>query len=303
MAWVKVSDDIHLNEKILSVSVDARWLYICLNAHSRNQSLGGHLPPGVVKSLVGSQGVKAKAVSELVTAGLLEADGPDFEIHDYDDYNPPTSNERVKKHRRKEREEAKSNEDVTLPKRPETTESPVTETPRNASRRRALGFPVPEPVPKVSNETYDPPTPQPGGEADSATRPESPPNGYEAFLAELNLATGRHFQGDQESRRLYRRQIQSGRTADDLAAAARGVGQSAHHMGQNESGMPYNAPVNVLRSKVFDQLIAAGRGEISLTPTRPNGNPNPTADEWGQLVSLGQSQPLAYPMLEDHRDG
>ncbi len=85
---------------------------------------------------------------------------------------------------------------------------------------------------------------------------------YAAFLAELNRATGRAFRGDAESRKLYVRRRKDGRSADDLLAAARGVALSPHHMGQNDSGVPYNAPVNVLRSRMLDTLIALGRGEI-----------------------------------------
>jgi hypothetical protein len=92
---------------------------------------------------------------------------------------------------------------------------------------------------------------------------------YEAFVAELNRAVGRRFRGDAESRRLYARARKNGRSADDLLAAARGVALSPHHMGQNDAGLPYNAPANVLRSRMLDTLIGLGRGEIRPQPTIP----------------------------------
>ncbi|HEX8864330.1 MAG TPA: hypothetical protein VF821_01620, partial [Lentzea sp.] len=88
---------------------------------------------------------------------------------------------------------------------------------------------------------------------------------YERFLATLNEATGRNFRGDVESRKLFVKRLADGRTVEDLCNAARGVARSSHHMGLNESGIPYNAPANVLRSKVLDQLIDLGKGEIGFT--------------------------------------
>jgi hypothetical protein len=92
---------------------------------------------------------------------------------------------------------------------------------------------------------------------------------YEAFVAELNRAVGRRFRGDAESRQLYARARKNGRSAEDLLAAARGVALSPHHMGQNDAGLPYNAPANVLRSRMLDTLIGLGRGEIRPQPTIP----------------------------------
>jgi hypothetical protein len=103
-----------------------------------------------------------------------------------------------------------------------------------------------------------------GAAADHAPAHEAPDD-FAAFVAELNTATGRRFVGDAKARKLYRQRVNEGRTADELLAAARGVACSPHHMGQNDGGIPYNAPANVLRSRVLDQLIALGTGEIGVT--------------------------------------
>lgn len=87
---------------------------------------------------------------------------------------------------------------------------------------------------------------------------------YAGFVAVLGQAVGRRFRGDAVSRKLYAQRRQDGRSADDLLAAARGVALSAHHMGLNDNGTPYNGPASVLRSKMLDTLIGLGNGEVGL---------------------------------------
>ena len=154
------------------------------------------------------------------------------------------------------------------------------------------GYPVPEPVPVVTS-------PQNSSETSSAEL-QAPScaltslNGtfadeFDHFVAELNHATGRRFRGDAASRKLYARVRHEGRSVADLLAAARGVAKSAHHMGLNDNGIPYNAPANILRSKVLDQLISLGNDEIGIV-RRLTADERREAeiDEWARRSEAGE---------------
>jgi hypothetical protein len=112
-----------------------------------------------------------------------------------------------------------------------------------------------------------PETPPPGAASVTTTNGRASSDvaaGYEAFLAELNDACGRHFRGDRGSRDRYRQLVvREHRTHEELQAAARGASLSPFHRGENAQGMPYQDPVTVLRSNMLDTLIALGSGEIT----------------------------------------
>ena len=139
LAWAKLSDD--LDEELAHLSAGAFRLYVASITYSRRRELGGVLAQRDLEAVARTQRINGvpKVLAELLDDGEDHplwtcADGR-FTIRAYEKYNPPTSTERVRKHRSE--------------KRPETLH-PVPVTQPRASAR-APGSPVPDPVPVPGN--------------------------------------------------------------------------------------------------------------------------------------------------------
>lgn len=116
MTWAKLDDQIHRNRKILAVSPAARWLFISSISYSRDNDLGGHLTPAEVSSLIGSQGVPKRCADELRPELWEPDEDGGIQIHDYDQYNPPTGKERQRRYRERHRDDQSDvTSDVTPP--------------------------------------------------------------------------------------------------------------------------------------------------------------------------------------------
>jgi hypothetical protein len=60
-------------------------------------------------------------------------------------------------------------------------------------------------------------------------------------------------------------------------------------MGLNDNGTPYNAPANVLRSRVLDQLIGLGSGEIGIVrKLTADERREAEIDEWARRSEAGE---------------
>lgn len=285
MSWIRMDDGFDENPKQLALSDAAFRVWVCSWAFCARQP-SKTMTALQADTLLRKLNKPPKLIRELLLRKAWEEIDGGYEVHDLSDYLSKSSAERVRQHRARKRDETDGNADVTVTPR---NTLPPDVTGRNAPRARGgapgpvpVPVPVPVPLPPVGEEASDfvpsslTDSPQGGGVTAQlvntaligapvlTTIQGAQDQAYERFLAELNAATGRQFRGTAESRRLFRRCIQQGRTVDDLLAAARGVALSKHHMGLNDSSIPYNAPTNVLRSKVLDQLISLGRGEIGV---------------------------------------
>lgn len=68
--WLKLSNTLPTDDKVLDCSVPARYLYVVALCHSSNNLTDGHLKRSVVPVLHGLSGTDASHVDELVDVGL-----------------------------------------------------------------------------------------------------------------------------------------------------------------------------------------------------------------------------------------
>ena len=86
MAWAKVDDELHTNEKFASISLAATGLWTLCLSWTCHQLKDGFVPAGIVRRFAGGD---CTAVTELVEAGLWEEVPGGYQFHDYLQYNPP----------------------------------------------------------------------------------------------------------------------------------------------------------------------------------------------------------------------
>jgi hypothetical protein len=269
MTWVLVDDGFDENAVQLALSDRAFRVWVCL--WTLCARLGtDELSPEQVQSLLRRLGKNRKTFDELLQKSLCKVtEKPTILVLGFRTSFRGSSAERMRKWRARQVQNAgnvTSRDAVTRPSRDRHEKDPVT---RHVTSPRARD-PIPEPVvpppmkdllATLANLSSASPY---GGTVTDLNSANGLGAEYETFLAALNEATGRRFRGDAASRKLYAKVRHEGRTEDDLLAAARGVAKSAHHMGLNDNGTPYNAPANILRSRILDQLISLGTGEIGL---------------------------------------
>jgi hypothetical protein len=270
MSWARVNDSLYRDPKQLRMSDAAFRIHVCaLSFCVQDPNPTGYLTIEQARALAGALGKRPAVIRELVDIDAWEEREGGYGIRDFLQQVQPGSRDRMRRLRARQRH---GDEDVT---------SQVTG--RNRHRDGDSRSAAPPPLfPPHTPPYIPPPDLSPSQGLKSLTAPQGAPalvvvgsetdqpvtsgypSGYGEFISALNRATGRRFRGDGESARLFRRRLREGRLVEELVSAARGVGLSKHHMGLNEGGIPYNGPSNVLRSKVLDQLIALGRGEIGV---------------------------------------
>lgn len=99
MPWTRLDDAICDDDKVLSVSPSARWLYIAFITSSRRNQTAGELTRFQMAALLRHQGLKPRYAEELVVSGLLIDIDYGYAVPHYEKFNPLTSTERVRKHR------------------------------------------------------------------------------------------------------------------------------------------------------------------------------------------------------------
>lgn len=90
MPWTRLDDQFINSPKILSISRDARWLYVAGLVWSVGALTDGVIAPYSLPAFAGDYhpNARKKAVRELVTAGLWETSGDGWLIHDFSEYQP-----------------------------------------------------------------------------------------------------------------------------------------------------------------------------------------------------------------------
>lgn len=143
VTWSRLEDDMDENRKLRRLSAEAFRLYWIAIPWCRRHQTGGRLYLDDVKALCAKHRVRklGSALQELLAVPYdfeigcwTEVEPGLFEIHDFESYNPPTSTERVRKHRAAETSRNGS----------ETFQG----VSGNASSRARLRAGYPNPVPK-----------------------------------------------------------------------------------------------------------------------------------------------------------
>lgn len=88
MAWVKLDDHFFSHPKVLPLSKGAKLLYLSGLTYASAQLTDGRLNAAAVVLAAKIVSVAPKLADELAEAGLWEADGDGYAIHDYLTYNP-----------------------------------------------------------------------------------------------------------------------------------------------------------------------------------------------------------------------
>jgi hypothetical protein len=84
MTWARLDDGFPQHPKVIGLSDAAFRLHVSAVCYCARNLTDGAIPKAALKVLGGS----ARHVAELHTAGLWEAAGNGFTVHDYLDYNP-----------------------------------------------------------------------------------------------------------------------------------------------------------------------------------------------------------------------
>jgi len=88
MAWAKFDDGFHVNRKIVPLSDKAFRLYTCSITYVQQQRTGGQLSEHDIRVICSMHRLPpAKTQSELIAAGLWEAEEGGVIIHDWEQYN------------------------------------------------------------------------------------------------------------------------------------------------------------------------------------------------------------------------
>lgn len=238
MAWARFDDG--LDESLVDLSIKGRWLFVAAITYSRRRNLGGRLNNSELVHLLRGQGVSKKTVDELADGVRWSRDADGVTILGYDEFNPLTSTERVKRHRERSNG-GPGNADETFhetqTKRPHAGASDAP-----ASRPRA-GSPEPVPVPNtdiaLSNERAHPTRSGPG--VDSLAVEQV----LDAYVAATDR--GSSWKRTTKRRDLVRRRLREGYSVADLVAACWGWRRIAFNRGENDDGRVWNELELVLR--------------------------------------------------------
>lgn len=190
--WAKLDDHYHDNPKILSVSIQARWIHTAAISWCSEHLTDGVIPRRQCWKL-GAEDETSRPgewIQELVRANLLEVAGPDaYRVHDYLEYNPTkeeaeTSNWVASEQRRaagkKRANAAKRDEKGRLLPRSDPAEHPAepaespAEHPATAGKIDPAEHPA-EPAPFPFPFPYSDPEPELSGARAPAPEPADPP--------------------------------------------------------------------------------------------------------------------------------
>ena len=126
MAWVRLDDGFFTNPKVVSVSAEAKLLYLAALAYSSRELTDGLVSAGALRVITAVAEVRQpkRAAVELVTAGLWEDSGPEgHRIHDYHLFNP--TREAVLKRRASDAGRKRSPRGLPPPDPPESGWEPL----------------------------------------------------------------------------------------------------------------------------------------------------------------------------------
>lgn len=222
MPWGRLDDSLHDNEKIWSFTDKAFrvWMYsISVCNKKRKRDPDGHLTQEAALTVCRLAKAPPRVVDELVQKrGWDRLEGGGYVVHDFPDYGPKldkTVNERVARHRDRQRGNAPETADVTpLPHahaNPVSVPSPV---PHEASTQTEDQHTEATARPAAASPAAAPPSVRP------APKPSKRGASYDADFAAWWAVYPRHV-GRVPAAESYEKRRSAGRSADELLAAAR----------------------------------------------------------------------------------
>lgn len=135
MPWARIDDGLHANEKFAAISLGATGLWTLCLSWTTDQLKDGFIPKAMVTRLGGCDALDL--AQELVAAGLWEEAEGGYQVHDYLEYNPPSTKviaerEAAKARMTRRRTEQKPNIDEGSPDvRPNFARSSPSPTPHS----------------------------------------------------------------------------------------------------------------------------------------------------------------------------
>lgn len=114
MAWVKLDTGIFRNPKVVTVSADAKLLYVAGICYAGDNLTDGMIPANALPILAAEATIRniKRAVSELVSAGLWIAKENGYEVHDYLEHNSRSGDVQAKRDAAKERMQRNRSQNV-----------------------------------------------------------------------------------------------------------------------------------------------------------------------------------------------
>jgi hypothetical protein len=146
--WVKLDDAFAEHPKIQRAGAAAAWLYVCGLCYCARHLTDGVIPGAAVARLADLRRPSVEA-ERLVAAGLWEASGEDFRVHDYLAYQPARL--KVEADRRTEAGRKKAGRYAQASGRT-PGRTPAGHSPASGSESSG---PVPVPVPVPRNPSQD----------------------------------------------------------------------------------------------------------------------------------------------------
>lgn len=101
MTWARFDDQMAFHAKILAAGNEPTGAWARMIAHCCAHLTDGKVPRSVALSIT-----TPKVLAKLITVRLLDADGEDFAVHDFLDWNPPSEEVKAKRLTDKLRKEA-----------------------------------------------------------------------------------------------------------------------------------------------------------------------------------------------------
>jgi len=116
MPWVRLDDSFPDHPKVSLLTPAAGWLHVCALCYCNRHLTDGAIPKTIVNRLTSSSApATAKAVELLVHAKLWIDAGDDWQIHDFNDFQP--TREKVLEERDKAAERQRKAREKAMEKR------------------------------------------------------------------------------------------------------------------------------------------------------------------------------------------
>ncbi len=301
MSWQKFDDRARESRKVRRATPEAITLWWAVGNWCCEHKTDGFIAKDELPDAwrpVGYRFDHAAAARACVDVGLLIDHGDQLEVHDFLEFNPSKEESDLRKNEAAKRARAyrarlralKNGEDpasvtlyVTQRDERERHADDVTRDP--STTRHAPSVPS-RPVPSRSEfsdtsagadpfelESPDPKKPDPKKLAEAAA--------VQAVFDHWVRVMGKdRSKLDESKAKKIRARLREGFSVDDLKTAIDGCRSSPHHMGQNDTGTPYNSVVSVFKdgTRVEEHVERARRA-------RPNGNgashrSQPSLDAW-----------------------
>ena len=245
--WFRVDDDLHSHPKTLAAGNAAMGAWVRIGSWCGKHGTGGSIPMSVARSLVGS----SKALHTLVQVGLLNVDGENYQLHDWEEYNATAEEAQALKIARSEAGKAGA--------RARWSDGKQHGKPHGKSHGKTIATAMakrcPDPDPDPDLEQTHTSTSSP---SEAPKAPSREPADVRAVFDVWRENTG-HSRAKLDSNRAKRikARLREGHTVDDLCDAIRGRKHDDWLMGLGKSTRVYDDVSTLLRDTEQVERLAA----------------------------------------------